>query len=94
MTTGKGERANIRSPFPPTLSTTYRKSDGSQWSEFDSQLEPPERPQTFYSQWRRRNMNENTFFIIGLAIMAAIWIAHQLADANDTINRAINTVHR
>jgi len=39
-------------------------------------------------------MNENTFFIIGLVIMAAIWIAHQIAVANDKINRAINIVQR
>lgn len=39
-------------------------------------------------------MNENMFFIIGLAIMAASWIAHQLAVANAKINRAINTLYR
>jgi hypothetical protein len=39
-------------------------------------------------------MDENLFFIIGLAILATIWIAQQLAEANDAINRAINTVHR
>ena len=39
-------------------------------------------------------MNENMFFIIGLAIMSVIWIAIQLADANEKINRAISRVRR
>ncbi|CAG0985838.1 hypothetical protein ANRL3_02443 [Anaerolineae bacterium] len=35
-------------------------------------------------------MYVNMFVIIGSAIIAAIWIALQLTDANDAINRAIN----
>lgn len=37
-------------------------------------------------------MIENMFVIIGLAIMAAIWIALKLANVNDTMNRAFNLV--
>jgi hypothetical protein len=39
-------------------------------------------------------MNENMFFIVGLVIMTVIWIAIQLADANEKINHAISRVRR
>ena len=39
-------------------------------------------------------MDENMLVIVGSVIIAMIWVAHQLVEANDAINRAINTVHR
>jgi hypothetical protein len=37
-------------------------------------------------------MEENMFVIIGVVIIVAIWVALQLVNANDSINRAITMV--